>query len=533
MLSMSSPPSRCLAKTAFAASRRVPAAAADGFSSSFSKSRRHHHHHNHHHHRGKTNNNTVILMMKANGGSSSSFFFSSNAKPAATTTTTTVGEDDDEEEHRENEEMKEKKPKPPHFDGRNFRKKREEVDDYKLVTEEEKTRLREKVINHLWLAPLTKGGNLPFRRLCATFEAKVLVSEMSYARFLNRGTPVEKTHLRRHDSEEIFGAQIATNIIEEGVRSARMAYEFNADFVDLNCGCPTHEVTKRGLGARLLRKPAKLAKLVEGLANGSPLPLSVKIRLGVEDDKPALKLAEEIENAGASVLIVHGRTKEQRYTKSANWNLIGEIKSRSKIPIIGNGDILTWYEARDKMALSGVDGAMTGRGALIKPWIFKEFYTNTSIEFTAKERIELVYFKLTTFMKEYFGADAIGKKRFDLFMPWHIGFFCRYRPLDEAVYREKAKLNPLLQTRLDIALENEGRIEDLEPLERLLRCVSEEAHADIAEILFQSETSEDAIEKLTRVAESSKLAEYELSVSSSSSSSSGRESSGDVDDMRG
>ena len=157
MLSMSSPPSRCLA-TAFAASRRVPAAAADGFLSSFSfKSRRHHHHN---HHRGKTNNNTVILM-KANGGASSSFFFSSNAKPEATTTT--VGEDNEEEEHRENEETKETKPKPPHFDGRNFRKKREEVDDYKLVTEEEKTRLREKVINHLWLAPLTKGGNLPFR----------------------------------------------------------------------------------------------------------------------------------------------------------------------------------------------------------------------------------------------------------------------------------------------------------------------------------------------------------------------------------
>ena len=321
---------------------------------------------------------------------------------------------------------------------------------------------------------------------------------------LKSRNPVEKTHFWRHDSERFLVLK-SRRISSKKAFGQQMAYEFNADFVDLNCGCPTHEVTKRGLGARLLRKPAKLAKLVEGLANGSPLPLSVKIRLGVEDDKPALKLAEEIENAGASVLIVHGRTKEQRYTKSEYWNLIGEIKSRSKIPIIGNGDILTWYEARDKMALSGVDGAMTGRGALIKPWIFKEFYTNTSIEFTAKERIELVYFKLTTFMKEYFGADAIGKKRFDLFMPWHIGFFCRYRPLDEAVYREKAKLNPLLQTRLDIALENEGRIEDLEPLERLLRCVSEEAHADIAEILFQSETSEDAIEKLTRVAESSKL----------------------------
>jgi hypothetical protein len=234
MLSMSSrKPSRCLV-TAFTATRKkvkrctiiiapprcggVPGAGG----------RRH----RNHHHRGKKNN--TVSRTKA----------------------TKSGE---EEERRENEEtFKEKtRTKPPrHFDGRNFRKKREEVDDYKLVTEEEKTRLREKFINHLWLAPLTKGGNLPFRRLCATFEAKVLVSEMSYARFLNRGNPVEKTHLRRHDSEEIFGAQIATNIIEEGVRSARMAYEFNADFVDLNCGCPTHEVTKRGLGARLLRKPA-------------------------------------------------------------------------------------------------------------------------------------------------------------------------------------------------------------------------------------------------------------------------------------
>ena len=89
-----------------------------------------------------------------------------------------------------------------------------------------------------------------------------------------------------------------------------MAYEFNADFVDLNCGCPTHEVTKRGLGARLLRKPAKLAKLVEGLANGSPLPLSVKIRLGVEDDKPALKLAEEIEKRGCE-RINRSRTNER------------------------------------------------------------------------------------------------------------------------------------------------------------------------------------------------------------------------------
>ena len=184
------------------------------------------------------------------------------------------------------------------------------------------------------------------------------------------------------------------------------------------------------------------------------------------------------------------------------------------------------------MALSNVDGAMTGRGALIKPWIFQEFYTNTSIEFTAKERIELVYFRLTTFMKEYFGETRLEKKIRFIHAVAH-WILCRYRPLDEAVYREKAKLSPLLQTRLDIALENEGTIDDLEPLERLLRCVSRKLLTlDIAEILFQSETSDEAIEKLTRIAESSKLAEYEFSVSSPSSS--GRESREvDDDDMRG
>jgi tRNA-dihydrouridine synthase 3 len=421
--------------------------------------------------------------------------------------------------------------KPKHFDGRRERLRRpllttEEGEVIKAHTKQDRTRIQERTKGHLWLAPLTKGGNLPFRRLCAQFECKVLVSEMSYARFLNKGSPVEKAHLRRHETEKVFGAQIATNQIEEGLIAARMAYEFGADFVDLNCGCPTHEVTKRGLGANLLRKPQKLFRLVEGLASESLLPITVKIRLGIEDDKPALKLAEEIENAGASVLIVHGRTKDQRYTKAANWDLIGEIKSRANIPIVGNGDILTWYEARDKLELSNADGAMTGRGALIKPWIFQEFYENKSIEFTAKERIEFVYFRLTEYMKDYFGADKIGKKRYDLFFVWHIGFFCRYRPLDKNVYRERAKLNPLLQTRLDIALENEGNIDDLDPLERLLRCTSENAHVEIAEILWASETSEEAIEKLTLVANSLKLREFELEVSQSNSDRGG----GGIDD---
>ena len=129
----------------------------------------------------------------------------------------------------------------------------------------------------LWLAPLTKGGNLPFRRLVAEeFGAKVTVSEMAFARFLLRGNRVERARLRRTNDASlggVFGAQIATNAIAEGVRAGIMIAESgDVDFLDLNCGCPIHETWKRGLGAALLKKPAKLERLVEGIANGVPLP---------------------------------------------------------------------------------------------------------------------------------------------------------------------------------------------------------------------------------------------------------------------
>jgi len=162
---------------------------------------------------------------------------------------------------------------------------------------------RERVARgRLWLAPLTKGGNAPFRRLCASdFGAEVVVSEMAFARFLCKGARVERARVRRHegDAGDCFGAQIATNAIEEGVNAAKIASgEFGADFVDLNCGCPIHETWKRGLGAALLKKPAKLERLVEGIARGIDVPLTVKIRLGIESSSQARRIAEGLENAG-------------------------------------------------------------------------------------------------------------------------------------------------------------------------------------------------------------------------------------------
>jgi len=116
------------------------------------------------------------------------------------------------------------------------------------------------------LAPLTRGGNLPFRRLCADFGMVTSVSEMIFARSLLRGTSTEKAKLRRASNEQVYGVQLATKQISEGVEAIKEVEKSGADFVDLNCGCPIHEATRRGLGSSLLRSPKKLGNLVNGLS---------------------------------------------------------------------------------------------------------------------------------------------------------------------------------------------------------------------------------------------------------------------------
>jgi tRNA-dihydrouridine synthase 3 len=394
-------------------------------------------------------------------------------------------------------------------------------------SEEEISKWRARALapGELWLAPLTKGGNLPFRRLVADdFGARVTVSEMAFAKFLCKGNRVERARIRRRDDGGVFGAQIATKTIDEGVRAGLIIAESNADFIDLNCGCPIHETWHRGLGAALLKKPAKLERLVEGIAEGVPLPLTVKIRLGIDSSNPARRIAEGLENAGASAIVIHGRTKEQRYTSHADFDTIREIVQERNIPIIGNGDVLTWYDARDRMEYSGVAAMMVGRGALIKPWIFKEFREQKAWEPTAEERVG-VYYKLRGYMREQFGDDDLGKRRFDDFFPWHLGFFCRYRPLPEEIFGGRAISDPLLQSRLGFAVQGESA-EDLPLLEQLLRCEHEEAHVAIANALWSAETLEEAIYELEILAKES-LAGWQAAVAS------GDRRSNNTDTIRG
>ena len=381
------------------------------------------------------------------------------------------------------------KQKLPHVDGRrqfsDVPDGRETIE--RVVTEAQIQNFRDTIKDELLLAPLTKGGNLPFRRLCVDFGCKVTVSEMVFARFALKRNPVELARLRRHESEPYFGVQIATNQISEGVNAGRLAFENGADFLDLNCGCPIHETWKRGLGAKLLKKPAKLERLVRGIADGIPIPLTVKIRLGAgSSEAPALALAEAVENAGAAAVVVHGRTKEQRYTRGANWDLISDMVTDRSIPIVGNGDILTHYEHRNRVAQSNVHSTMVGRGALIKPWIFREVVDGVEWDPTPEERIE-IYLTLCGYFKDHFRSDELGLKRYLEFMPWHFGFFCRYRALPEVVYGEMAKTHPLLQTRLGIVTQTateRGELAEPSPLERLMRLELEETHVALSNALW-------------------------------------------------
>lgn len=257
------------------------------------------------------------------------------------------------------------------------------------------------------LAPLTKGGNLPFRRLCLAHGCTVTMGEMAYAYQVVRRSKSELALLRKHAEETCFGAQIAANRPADAIAAGLAAVERGASWVDLNCGCPIHEATRRGLGSALLRSPRKLSRLVAGIAEGSPLPLTVKIRLGVTDSSANYDvMVPALVAAGAAAVTIHGRSGEGRYKKAADWGAIERVATSLNMmssdsssslpppPIIGNGDVLTYFEAQQRLRTPGVSAVMIGRGALIRPWIFAEVRSGREWLPDAGERVTRIYRRL-------------------------------------------------------------------------------------------------------------------------------------------
>jgi tRNA-dihydrouridine synthase 3 len=278
------------------------------------------------------------------------------------------------------------------------------------------------------MAPMTKGSNLPYRQLCVELGARVTMSEMTVARKLKQRRRGEFALIRRAPEERFFGVQLAGNDPAEMAWAAALVESRGADLVDVNLGCPIDHFTRKGLGAALGRQPARIRRIVSAMkAQVRHAPVTVKIRLGWNDSsRNYLDVAAAAVEAGADAIFVHGRTRQARYTDAADWDAIGEVAAAVHVPVIGNGDLLSPHEVAAALERSGCAGVMVARGALIKPWIFREV-TAGDENITLEDRLA-IYRRYVALAKAHWGEDEYGTTRLREFLVWHLGFWCRYAP---------------------------------------------------------------------------------------------------------
>lgn len=306
------------------------------------------------------------------------------------------------------------------------------------VSEEDliKPRPREKKTidfkNKILLSPLTTVGNLPFRRICKSFGVDVTCGEMACAVPLINGAAQEWALTKRHESEDIFGVQICGHKANLCAYASQLIDEnFNVDFVDLNIGCPIDLIYQQGGGSALIRRPNVLEEIVRSCsAVLGEKPFTVKTRTGVYADKSvAHELLPKLVKWGASAVTVHGRSREQRYTKNADWEYIEKCaQSVEDFPVFGNGDILSfsdYLEARE--TAPHISGVMIGRGALIKPWIFQEIKENKHWDISSSERMDIIK-KYVNYGLEHWGSDIKGVENTRKFLLEWQSFLYRYVP---------------------------------------------------------------------------------------------------------
>ena len=227
----------------------------------------------------------------------------------------------------------------------------------------------------LILSPMDDVTDLPFRQLCKRHGADILISEFIASEALIRDAEKSRRKMLFGEMERPIGIQVFGNEEEAMLGCIDVVADAHPDFIDINWGCPVRKVAGRGSGSGMLRDIPKLLRITAALVKRSPLPVTVKTRLGYDDsDKPIVTLAEQLQDIGVAAVSIHGRTKSQMYNGKADWTLIGETKAnpRLHIPVFGNGDITTPEQADEARRRYGVDGILIGRAAIGNPWIFEQ-----------------------------------------------------------------------------------------------------------------------------------------------------------------
>lgn len=227
----------------------------------------------------------------------------------------------------------------------------------------------------LLLAPMEDVSDPPFRAVCKEGGADLMYTEFISSEGLIRDAVKSRKKLDIFEYERPIGIQLFGGQVDSMVQSAEIATQAKPDLIDINYGCPVKAVACRGAGAALLQDIPKMVRMTEAIVKCTPLPVTVKTRLGWDDQtKNVTEVAERLQDIGIQALTVHGRTRAQMYKGSADWTLIGEIKKnpRIHIPIFGNGDIDSPQMALAYKNRYGVDGIMIGRASIGNPWIFSQ-----------------------------------------------------------------------------------------------------------------------------------------------------------------
>ena len=295
----------------------------------------------------------------------------------------------------------------------------------------------------IMLAPMAGATDYAFRKVCRSFGAEYLISEMVCAKALCYEQKIKKSltaspsktaplaaildgelpmAIQIFGSEPEFMAEAARMIAENNYRGTTSLFTPSA--IDINMGCPVNKVVSNGEGSALLKNPKLAGEIVEAVVKAVDIPVTVKIRTGWDSNSiNCVEMAKRLEASGASLICVHGRTREQQYAPYADWTQIARVKEAVNVPVVGNGDIFSPNDALKMINQTGCDGVMIGRGALGNPWIFENlinlFEGRVEREISVNEVVDTALWHLNLMIQSKGERAGIAESR------KHLGWYMK------------------------------------------------------------------------------------------------------------
>ena len=282
--------------------------------------------------------------------------------------------------------------------------------------------------NRVLLSPLAGVSDVPFRRICQEMGAGITYIEMLSAVAFHHRNPRNIVVMSRHASEPRLGVQLTGPSAEVVARAANLLEQFPVETVDLNMGCPVRKIVGKGGGSAILKEPDRVEETVRQTVAASSRPVTAKIRVGYTPDTVNVEeIATRIARAGAVMLTIHGRTREDSYAKPVDYAAIRRGVQAAKavnpgIVVTGNGDIFDTASARRMVAETGCDAVLISRGSLGNPWLFRQLLSGDETEPDLAEW-RAVLDRHLQYHRDHYGDDILSASRFRKHLLWYVGGF--------------------------------------------------------------------------------------------------------------